>query len=205
MYTSIVTEFQAKQRAKNPAFADPAPEDLTFSDLRYPCAVTSYDLIGKRTVLFNTLQHHKVRLLDALLATSAAPSYFPIHNFKGIVPRNKYDMSDVNLADTPENASNFIGEPFSGLICLNMLELPFACVDGGVWANDPRLIALLFQRIKLESVDGPPTLLYVLSFGTGKAKPPNPPVDYSDAMGRSRVAWLPGVPGLSEPHISVSM
>jgi hypothetical protein len=100
-------------------------DELTFSDLKRTCGVTSYDMVGKQVgrrwrgfffsffflwvewillyddvsccwfvvgvipirlltcqiCFFNSHDHPRVKLLDAMLATSAAPSFFPIHNF----------------------------------------------------------------------------------------------------------------------------
>ena len=50
--------------------------------------------------------------LDAALSTSAAPTYFPIHNF-------------------------------------NLDGRDFACIDGAMYANDPRLAALLFEEMTM--------------------------------------------------------
>jgi len=149
-------------------------KQLTFADLKYKkCAVTSYDLRTKKIVFFNSLQHPQVTLLDALLSTSAAPSYFPIHTFRATVPLNDTDVANDNLS---------------------MLDRKFSCVDGGVWANDPRLIALLFQRMLPENVSrekGEQKMYFILSFGTGIPK--NHSIEYSNRMGLYPSAWLPSL------------
>lgn len=72
----------------------------------------------------------------------------------------------------------------------NFKDLSFACVDGGVWANDPRLIALLFQRVKLENLVEQ-KLYFVLSFGTGRTNIPPGTKEYKDNVGFSKISWLP--------------
>tara|TARA_R110002050_G_scaffold86742_1_gene184120 strand:- start:2027 stop:2746 length:720 start_codon:yes stop_codon:yes gene_type:complete len=52
-----------------------------------------------------------VTCLDSALSTSAAPTYFPIHEF---------ELDGVKLS----------------------------CIDGGMWANDPRLAAIMFEELK---------------------------------------------------------
>jgi hypothetical protein len=123
-------------------------EELTLQALLYPCGVTTFDLNSQRTWLLNRDENPKILLIDALLATSAAPSYFPIHNFKAEM--------HIELDETGTQVDQ-------------MLQL--ACVDGGVFANDPRLVALKHLRLR----SGPETLYYFLSFGKSHLlSPPSP-------------------------------
>jgi len=56
---------------------------LTLKDLKLPCAVTSYDLNINSVVYFTNLTQEcqNIPIIDAILSTSAAPTYFPIHTF----------------------------------------------------------------------------------------------------------------------------
>jgi len=59
------------------------PEDLTFEDLKLPCSVSTFDIITNKVCWFSTqiVESQKIKLIDAVLSTSAAPTYFPIHSF----------------------------------------------------------------------------------------------------------------------------
>jgi len=59
------------------------PNELTFKDLKLPCAVTSYDLNINTVVYFTnmTVECQNIKVINAILSTSAAPTYFPIHTF----------------------------------------------------------------------------------------------------------------------------
>jgi len=59
------------------------PEELTLKDLKFPCAVTSYDLNVNSVVYFTNLtaECQNIKIIDAILSTSAAPTYFPVHTF----------------------------------------------------------------------------------------------------------------------------
>jgi len=61
----------------------PDPDKLTLSHLKFPCAVTSYDLNVNSVVYFTNLtaECQNILIIDAILSTSAAPTYFPIHTF----------------------------------------------------------------------------------------------------------------------------
>jgi len=59
------------------------PKQLTLKDLKFPCGVLSYDLNINSVVYFTniTQECQNIKIEDAILATSAAPTYFPIHTF----------------------------------------------------------------------------------------------------------------------------
>lgn len=110
-------------------------------DCKVPVGVSIYDLsIGKPSVL-KSLYHHRftrdpnLPLLDASLSTSSAPTYF---------------------------------DPYSGNMYKDMKGdvLQFKNkVDGGVWANNPSLIALIEAQkaFNKELID-----INLLSIGTGE-------------------------------------
>lgn len=110
-------------------------------DCKIPVGVSIYDLsIGKPSVL-KSLYHHRftrdpnLPLLDAALSTSSAPTYF---------------------------------DPYSGDMYRDIKGdvLQFKNkVDGGVWANNPSLIALIEAQkaFKKELID-----INLLSIGTGE-------------------------------------
>jgi len=116
---------QQDQATDNIIYKD--PKDLTLKDLKFPCGVLSYDLNINSVVYFTniTQECQNIKIEDAILATSAAPTYFPIHTF---------------MCDNYE----------------------YQCIDGGIWANDPRLFAFAFQRIL-----SPCKIYNIITFGTG--------------------------------------
>jgi len=70
------------------------PEDLTFDDLKLPCAVSSFDIRNNTICWFSTqlFESKPIKLIDAVLSTSAAPTYFPIHSF--VVDQRQLDCID---------------------------------------------------------------------------------------------------------------
>ncbi|MDD5936844.1 MAG: patatin-like phospholipase family protein [Lachnospiraceae bacterium] len=56
--------------------------DSTLGDLRKPCLLTSYDITKRSAVFFNSVSgrindHRNYMLRDAILSSTAAPTYFP--------------------------------------------------------------------------------------------------------------------------------
>jgi uncharacterized protein len=135
---------QALQDSLVEVFGDRTMEDLTCSRAVIPAV----DLVKGQTVVFKTphlpglVRDRRYRIVDVLLATTAAPTYFP-------------------------HATFGIGSAF---------------VDGGVWANNPTMLAIsealrigkLCNRPRDPDVDL--DSISVLSIGTGRtmyfAKPP---------------------------------
>jgi len=96
--------------------------DLQFKDIKnINCAVTSFDLNINSVVYFTnfTDECQNMYILDAILATSAAPTYFPIHTF--------------NCEYKDPRRGNRVDQ--------------YQCIDGGVWANDPGMFAFAFESI----------------------------------------------------------
>jgi len=80
------------------------PGDLTFEDLPLACAVSSYDIRTNKILWFSNktsnnmmpnIDSKKIKILDAVLSTSAAPTYFPIHSFS--VGNVQYDCVDGGM------------------------------------------------------------------------------------------------------------
>jgi patatin-like phospholipase/acyl hydrolase len=69
---------------KNPKLiTDDDLYSLTFKDLAFPCAVLCYDININTVVYFTSITEEcqNIPILDAILSTSAAPTYFPSHSF----------------------------------------------------------------------------------------------------------------------------
>ncbi|KAG6555427.1 hypothetical protein Mapa_002654 [Marchantia paleacea] len=133
-----------------------------FSDLRIKDAVTdvlltTFDAYTQQPVFFDRQAASRnsklnAKLRDAGLATAAAPTYFPAHNFKVPYPEDKVSHADK---DTVE----------------------YHLVDGGVSANNPTDVAILHAIKDLRLGDSPhkhrmPNFkgyqdLLILSLGTG--------------------------------------
>lgn len=123
---------------------DPDPMQLELGDISISCGVTSYDLIMKQAVWMSSVFTPKIKVIDAMLSTSAAPTYFPIHAF------------------------TFMDAPIQNLRTGERLEprpRTVQCVDGGLWGNDPRLFAFFVERIKNFLKRN--TIYNIISFGTG--------------------------------------
>jgi len=157
LYNEVVKEFYPNRN----------PEDLTFGDLKLPVAVTSFNIRRCYVCWFSTqvVQAAGIKLVDAVLSTSAAPTYFPIHTF---VPPKEF---------FPE---------------------PMECIDGGVWGNDPRLMAYFSERVRHAREH---RSYNIISFGTGgvQKREEKVPEDGKDHIWRSSTAsWLVGKPNIIE-------
>jgi len=59
-------------------------QELTFSYKKMlPCAVTSFNIENNQICWFSKEKSPNIKLIDALVSTCAAPTYFPIHCFEG--------------------------------------------------------------------------------------------------------------------------
>lgn len=168
-------------------------DELTFADLKRTCAVTSYDLVGKQICFFNSHDHPRLKLIDAMLATSAAPSYFPIHNFS--MQREMLSESGAcfvckNGMHLKENQkycpSCFFNHDGTRLL---------SCLDGGIWANDPRVIGVLYQKTHRTSEKARKAHYYsVLSFGTGEAY--FTPTQVENSTSATAMRWITHSPNI---------
>lgn len=81
--------------------------DRTLGESRVPLVIPSYDLTNDEVYVFRTphaprlLRDHRELMVDVALATSAAPTYLPAHQLRGL-----------------------------------------RLIDGGVWANNPTMVAV---------------------------------------------------------------
>eukprot|EP01118_Nematostelium_gracile_P018026 TRINITY_DN786_c0_g1_i1.p1 TRINITY_DN786_c0_g1~~TRINITY_DN786_c0_g1_i1.p1 ORF type:complete len:304 (-),score=106.11 TRINITY_DN786_c0_g1_i1:74-985(-) len=145
------------------------PSNLTFKDLKLPCAVTTYDLITGEIVWMSTATMPDLKILDAILSTSAAPTYFPVHNFE--------------YMDTPYDLDTFEqGEPYLRT---------FSCVDGGIWGNDPRIFAFFADRVRNATERN--IFHNIVAFGTGAVTTSkvNSTSGWDNSLG-----WLLGKPNI---------
>jgi predicted acylesterase/phospholipase RssA len=105
--------------------------------------ITAYNATSNSTTIFNTsyANHWSYRIADVLKATMAAPTYFPPHKIHRISindnMKSKLDMSTKSQADL--------------------------FIDGGVFANDPELVALWAIRMQWKKL----TNYHLLAIGTG--------------------------------------
>eukprot|EP01127_Copromyxa_protea_P019129 TRINITY_DN6131_c0_g1_i2.p1 TRINITY_DN6131_c0_g1~~TRINITY_DN6131_c0_g1_i2.p1 ORF type:complete len:541 (+),score=44.88 TRINITY_DN6131_c0_g1_i2:2-1624(+) len=149
--------------------SDAEIEKLTFNDMSCPwdCFVTSFDLYLQKPMLFSKRDHPNMRLIDAVLATSAAPVYFPVHFFS-----RPFEVAD-HCPVCHES-----GRPTGDDICElchfrstnEGLMRPYACIDGGLWANDPQFAALLYLKLHQHLPNFANSVSCVMSFGTGEVR-----------------------------------
>jgi len=146
----------------------------------------------KKFVFFNKKDHKKVYLIDAILATSAAPSYFPIHTFNV----NKKEQLRGSAAKICSHCKDAPNSPFCKYCYFKAGVRSFSCVDGGIWANDPRLAALLFDRVQKSKKDKKSQIYTVISFGTGEEqKSQTDWIDKSSSYA-TRASWMLGDPDI---------
>jgi len=130
------------------------PETWTMSEIDFNCACLSYDMKSKRTLYFSSTmkETENVLIIDAILSTSAAPTYFPIPDPYKVITQDK-------------------GKDFT-------MEL--YCVDGGVWANDPTFAAHFSQSYRLSRHRH--MIYQIISFGTGNKKNEAPKTTFQNAL-----------------------
>jgi len=100
--------------------------------------ITAYNATQDQVTIFNSsyAKHWPYRIADVLKATMAAPTYFPPHEMsKGIIENGQFKPT----------------------------RLPEIFVDGGIFANDPELIALWAMRMQWKKSMN----YHILSIGTG--------------------------------------
>lgn len=120
--------------------------ERTMVDMQTKVMVTSFDLLSQQAVLFKSWRptYGPVTAVDAAMATSAAPTFFPPHGGAG-----------------------------------------GSLVDGGVFANNPSLLALT-EASKL----WPEEDVVVLSVGCGRFSDPS---EYTGARSWGALSWLPHI------------
>ena len=79
--------------------------DLKLSGLMKPCMIVTYDMVSRRTLFLNSISSKKdskrdVKVVDAVLASCAAPTYFP-----PVCTRNERQCTDC-LIDGGVGANN---------------------------------------------------------------------------------------------------
>lgn len=129
-------------------------DDSKLSEALVPSLVTSYDLQRRQAFIFDSREavansDSDFSMLDILLATTAAPTYFPPH--KITVPNE---------------------------------DVSHTLVDGGVWANNPALLALVESRFNQDLTQN--TVL--LSLGTGNTHKKS--IDYEKAKSWGQLGWV---------------
>jgi patatin-like phospholipase/acyl hydrolase len=144
--------------------------NLRMYDLRFPLIVTSYNLRCRKPYFWNNIGNGPNPLvLDAVMASTAAPTYFPAEQVfyddkKLGNSKKKLKMSDELIALTAKIA------PGDGYI------------DGGVSCNSPSTITLAYLR---EIYPG--DTIKLLSVGTGASYNP---IDFEDAKNAGGLWWL---------------
>ena len=100
--------------------------------------ITAYNTTKNSIMIFNTSysKHWGYRIADVLKSTMAAPTYFP--------PKEVFEGFQHNGYFLPGSASELF-------------------IDGGVFANDPELVALWVARMQWKK----PANYHILSIGTG--------------------------------------
>lgn len=131
--------------------------ELRISQLLKPCIITSYDIHKRQTKFFAQQDF-------ALEGTSA-----------------DFYVKDVCRA-TSAAPTYFQPELISSL---NPADAPYACVDGGVFANNPTLCA--YSEVR--NAKGDPTAkdMFVVSIGTGSQEKP---YDYDKAKNWGEIGWV---------------
>ncbi|CAF0805872.1 unnamed protein product [Adineta steineri] len=119
--------------------------------------INSYNATQNRATIFNTsyAKHWGYRIADVLRATMAAPTYFPPQPVStGIIENGRFISNEV----TPE-----------------------IFIDGGLFANDPELMALWAIRMQWKKLVN----YHILSVGTCDY---NTPISLSDGTGI--IGWM---------------
>ncbi len=119
--------------------------------------ITAYNATQDAITVFNTsyAKHWQYRIADVLKATMAAPTYFPLQQISTGTVENELFIPNK---EPPENF-----------------------VDGGVFANDPELIALWAIRMQWKKLLN----YHIISIGTGQY---NTPTSASNMGGY--IGWL---------------
>mmetsp|Transcript_27782 Transcript_27782/g.77689 ORF Transcript_27782/g.77689 Transcript_27782/m.77689 type:complete len:481 (-) Transcript_27782:141-1583(-) len=135
----IARYLERQRKSGNDSLQNFKPEDVRLMDLVHPVGVTTYDLKRSDVVFLSSEDEatRHVRVLDAAMATSAAPTYFPSAPF----------TAPTDAADSARQRT-------------------YECIDGGIFANDPSLFALLHRQAEFTVQDH---TVFTLGFGTGKA------------------------------------
>lgn len=92
--------------------------DLTLKDTIVPVQIVSYDLLLGKPVYFTSTDHPDMKMVDAALASAAAPTYFSAHQFEYIENSRLYQCIDGGVF---ENSSSFSAARF-GMKNLNELQ-----------------------------------------------------------------------------------
>jgi len=151
--------------------------NLKMGEIDFNVAVLAYDLLDKQSCYFSSTfkQTVGVNIIDALLSTSAAPTYFPIHKFSVMVPM-KEDEKRVLRYDLNKGEKQ-------------MIKRDLFCVDGGVYANDPALVCHFAQSFRNRRHKN---MIYnIISFGTGREKPHAPSTFFENS-----ISWILGEPAI---------
>eukprot|EP00009_Paramoeba_aestuarina_P008598 CAMPEP_0201520688 /NCGR_PEP_ID=MMETSP0161_2-20130828/12143_1 /ASSEMBLY_ACC=CAM_ASM_000251 /TAXON_ID=180227 /ORGANISM="Neoparamoeba aestuarina, Strain SoJaBio B1-5/56/2" /LENGTH=383 /DNA_ID=CAMNT_0047919157 /DNA_START=68 /DNA_END=1219 /DNA_ORIENTATION=+ len=170
----VVKMYQATLPAEDPRKRMAATE-FRMKDVPLKCAMATFDLETNNVMLFHNLEGDSTLgsdrvdfslspVVDVALSTSAAPTYFPIHDFH--VQNHK-----------------------------------FLCIDGGVWANDPRLAVMFLLTIdgKLNHQPGPKLRKFCIqAFGTGQY------VSYRKTGPQNSVGWMVGDPNIIDVILGAS-
>jgi patatin-like phospholipase/acyl hydrolase len=146
--------------------------EMKMYDLRFPLIVTSYNLRCKKPYFWTNIgSGPNPRVLDAIMASTAAPTYFPAEQvfYDEKAPgksKKKLVMSDELQSLTAKIA------PGDGYI------------DGGVSCNSPSTITLAYLR---EIYKNENAIIKVLSVGTGANYNP---IDFDEAKNAGGLWWL---------------
>ena len=105
--------------------------------------IAAYNATKSRITVFNTsyAKHWPYRLADVLKATMAAPTYFPPHEIpRGVIENGRFVSVETSGGKQPDTF-----------------------IDGGIFANDPELVALWALRMQWRKL----VTYHLLAIGTG--------------------------------------
>jgi len=171
-------------------------------EIELPIAVMTYDIISNKIISIcnkkwdgsvnndnansEIVDTRKLRVIDAILSTSAAPTYFPVNNFKIAVDGDERHFSCVDggiWANDPSLYSLFLRR-------LNHVHPPPSDIEKNIDAYR-RGEKLLQQKLVVYNI---------IAFGTGKEVISN--VKYKNWSSTS--SWLVGSPNVIDVILSAS-
>jgi patatin-like phospholipase/acyl hydrolase len=129
--------------------------DLRLSELLKPCIITSYDIERRQTKFFAQQDYAKLG-----------------------------DKADFLVKDVCR-ATSAAPTYFETELVKSISGVSYACIDGGVFANNPSLCA--YSEVRNAKGDPTSNNMFVVSIGTGSRVKPYP---YKDAKDWGAIGWV---------------